>query len=354
MRGPKYQNPVDAVSNLSGESILSSPEAKQAFKDLALTAALSHIIQNGLPNIPGSSGTPIQHNTFGADAVHRVISQGLSDQENADAQRSLPGSIPDLLQDARLVVPTADGVLLAWANGVFAHVDRDGIVDFIRSSLEPGRMFALMLRSLARALEEGHLTRNAILNSAQDVGLTIDVVDPNSVGRPIFSSGESSLGTSGSPSESLPTGGNDGTIDAETSSSNNPQCGLRLRRSLSDSDLRIQELDFDFITHLAKERAKQSRQSSHAACSSSGGGMPPDDPRNNRNRWGSGPSGGGRDRVNNMKEFFETPFGQKLKGKVQKTNYTYQGQGVYRLTEGGRHVLLDKGDLMYQKSGPQL
>ncbi len=50
--------------------------------------------------------------------------------------------------------------------------------------------------------------------------------------------------------------------------------------------------------------------------------------------------------VNNMSEFFETEFGQKLKKVLQKTSKRYDGQSVYKVTEDVGDIL-KKGDQIY-------
>ena len=52
-------------------------------------------------------------------------------------------------------------------------------------------------------------------------------------------------------------------------------------------------------------------------------------------------------KVANMKEFFELPFGQTLKTHSFKTNYQYQNQSVYRLTENISGTHLKKGYYYY-------
>jgi hypothetical protein len=52
-------------------------------------------------------------------------------------------------------------------------------------------------------------------------------------------------------------------------------------------------------------------------------------------------------KVNNMYEFFETKFGQTLKGNVQKTHLVENGCPVYKVTEKTGCPHLDKGDLFY-------
>ena len=53
--------------------------------------------------------------------------------------------------------------------------------------------------------------------------------------------------------------------------------------------------------------------------------------------------------VNNMSEFFETEFGQKLKKVLQKTSGRYKGQKIYKVTEDVGDIL-KKGDQLYLDS----
>ena len=52
-------------------------------------------------------------------------------------------------------------------------------------------------------------------------------------------------------------------------------------------------------------------------------------------------------KVNNMKEFFELDFGKSIQKKVAPTNYRYQGQAIYRVTEKIPNSTLKKGDYFY-------
>ena len=54
-------------------------------------------------------------------------------------------------------------------------------------------------------------------------------------------------------------------------------------------------------------------------------------------------------KVNNMNEFFQTEFGQKLKQSLRKTSRKYQGQTVYEVVDKGVDGL-NKGDLVYLDS----
>ena len=51
-------------------------------------------------------------------------------------------------------------------------------------------------------------------------------------------------------------------------------------------------------------------------------------------------------KVNNMNEFFQTEFGQKLEKSLRKTSRKYQGQTVYEVVDKGVDGL-KKGDLVY-------
>ena len=50
--------------------------------------------------------------------------------------------------------------------------------------------------------------------------------------------------------------------------------------------------------------------------------------------------------VNNMSEFFETEFGQKIVGSLRKTKKKYDGQSVYEVTKDIDDIL-KKGDKLY-------
>lgn len=71
---------------------------------------------------------------------------------------------------------------------------------------------------------------------------------------------------------------------------------------------------------------------------SSTGNFSPEDPEDNNED---------DQKVNNMKEFFETDFGQDIEKKVEKTNRRYQGQPIYKVTEKIPEYGLKKGDYFY-------
>ncbi|WP_252250322.1 hypothetical protein [Clostridium sp. ZBS13] len=52
-------------------------------------------------------------------------------------------------------------------------------------------------------------------------------------------------------------------------------------------------------------------------------------------------------KVNNMNEFFETSFGNSIKGSVTKTNSKFQGQSIYEVSKKVDNQYLKKGDKIY-------
>ena len=50
--------------------------------------------------------------------------------------------------------------------------------------------------------------------------------------------------------------------------------------------------------------------------------------------------------VNNMSDFFETEFGQKIVGSLRKTKKKYDGQSIYEVTKDIDDIL-KKGDKLY-------
>jgi hypothetical protein len=52
-------------------------------------------------------------------------------------------------------------------------------------------------------------------------------------------------------------------------------------------------------------------------------------------------------KVNNMQEFFQTAFGQKLKNLCTKTSRIYKKAIMYKVSSDIKHPMLDRGDLFY-------
>jgi hypothetical protein len=65
------------------------------------------------------------------------------------------------------------------------------------------------------------------------------------------------------------------------------------------------------------------------------------------NTGGGAPDPDDENKTDNMKQFFQTEFGSKIKNSLEKTNKRHQGQSVYRVTEKIQEYGLKKGDQLY-------
>lgn len=269
-----------------------------------------------------------------------------------------------MLKEGKLVAFAQDGVVV-FVDDIFVHIATDGSVTSILPQPKQIGKYRRDVEYLVHRLA-GQITQNSLVSAAQEDGFLTHVRTPNLADRADMGSDssivsqpadeENIFGQTYVSIEEIPLESTRMDIQALelvgliTGNQRITSQFRILRRSLSDSDLRIQEPDFDFITHLAKERAKQSRQSSHAACSSSGGGMPPDDPRNNRNRWDSRPREIDDSSKHPYGKYVDAPYHNRMYGNSVKSKAPIDGQEALNISiplEGtSRRISLCKGEFV--------